>query len=100
MILETNELLVGHTFRMEQRRIPKKGLRCDPTKGNREGQKWPWEKPLRKTLKRWPDMGNGRERSKSENFMEKKGVAALSPVDRSKQRRRRSQASIYSSLKT
>ena len=30
---------LGHVLRMEQKRIPKEGLRCNPTKGNREGQK-------------------------------------------------------------
>ena len=34
--------------------------------------KYDREKPLRETLKDGTDMGNGRERSKRETFMEKK----------------------------
>ena len=53
---------LGHVFRMEQKRIPKKGLRWNPP-GKRKQERQ--QIILRKTFEGdGTDMGNGRERSK------------------------------------
>ncbi len=65
---------LGHVLRMEQKRIPKKGLRWNPPGKRKQGRS---KMTLRKTFegdlkKDGTDMGNGRERSKRDKFMEEK----------------------------
>ena len=71
---------LGHVLRMEQKRIPKKGLRWNPPGKTKQGRpKMTLRKTFEGDLK--TDMENGRERSKRQNFMNKKMVA-LSLMDR------------------
>ena len=54
-------------------------------KGNREGQKWPWEK----SFKRCNWYGERPRGEQKRDIHGEKGVAALSLMDRCNQRRRR-----------
>ncbi len=65
---------LGHVLRLEQKRIPKKGLRWNPPSKRKHGRpKMTLRRKLKGRLKKdGTDMGNGRERSKRETFMEKK----------------------------
>ncbi len=64
----------GHVLRKEQKRIPKKGLRWNPPGKMKQGRaKMTLRKTFEEDLKNdGTDMGNGRERSKRETFMEEK----------------------------
>ena len=65
---------------MEQKRIFNKGIRWNPPGKRKQGRlKITLRKNFEGDLKKdGTDMGNSRERSKRETFIEKKGVAALS----------------------
>ena len=76
--IDKNELrhrLLLLVIRIEQKRIPKKGLRWNPPGKRKQGR---LKMTLKKTFQDGSDMGNG-----------EKGVAALSLLDRCKERRRR-----------
>ncbi len=75
---------------MEQKLIPKKGLRWNPPGKRKQGRpKMTLRKPVRDTIKRWNWHGEWPREKQKRDIHGEKGVAALSWMDRYNQRRRR-----------
>ena len=91
---------LGHVLRMEQKRIPKKGLRWNPPGKRKQGRP---KMTLRKTFEGYlkkMELTWGTAEKQKRDIHGEKGVAALSLMDRSNKRRSQVRSVILNLLVT